>query len=229
MLLEDIGGTAVHGYRATSFSITRRNLWALSGWKKPATATAPARIRSSTISTAFPNSPALPSYPFADSKFVEIPVTTMRMFGRNWPAGGGGYFRLLPYALFKRNLQSCRSHEHQPCTFYFHPWEIDPGQPRIAGTSVKTRFRHYLNLDRTYRPAGAAPGDFRWSSIASVHNIDPAPYHDAQHPVSLPPPALSAEQGRQDPLLCPAAAPGTPRRRCIWPALSMMPKISISR
>lgn len=175
VLLEDIGGTAVHGYRATSFSITRRNLWALNSLEE-----AGYRYSSSTHPIphdlyGIPEQPRFPFYPFEDSKFVEIPVTTVRKFGRNWPAGGGGYFRLLPYALFKRNLQSVQKHEHQPCTFYFHPWEIDPGQPRIAGTSTKTRFRHYLNLDRTYNRLERLLDDFEWASIASVHNIDLAP------------------------------------------------------
>lgn len=173
-LLEDIGGAAVNGYRATSFSISRRNLWALNTLEE-----AGYRYSSSTHPIAhdlygIPEQPRFPFYPFEDSKFVEIPVTTVRAFGRNWPAGGGGYFRLLPYALFKRNLQSVQRHEHQPCTFYFHPWEIDPGQPRIAGTSVKTRFRHYLNLDRTYSRLERLLDDFEWGSIASVHNIEPA-------------------------------------------------------
>lgn len=174
-LLEDIGGTVVRGYRATSFSITRRNLWALNSLEE-----AGYRYSSSTHPIphdlyGIPEQPRFAFYPFEDSKFVEIPVTTVRKFGRNWPAGGGGYFRLLPYGVFKRNLQSVQKHENQPCTFYFHPWEIDPDQPRIAGVSAKTRFRHYLNLDRTYSRLERLLDDFEWASIASVHNIDPAP------------------------------------------------------
>jgi polysaccharide deacetylase family protein (PEP-CTERM system associated) len=173
-LLEDVGGKAVHGYRATSFSITRRNLWALNVLQEVGY-----RYSSSTHPIphdlyGIPEQPRFAFYPFADSNFMEIPVTTVRMFGRNWPAGGGGYFRLLPYAMFKRNLMSVQNHEHQPCTFYFHPWEIDPGQPRIVGTSAKTRFRHYLNLGRTYSRLERLLDDFKWSSIASVHTIETA-------------------------------------------------------
>jgi polysaccharide deacetylase family protein (PEP-CTERM system associated) len=174
-LLEEIGGKAVHGYRATSFSITRRNLWALNVLEE-----AGYRYSSSTFPIqhdlyGIPEQPRFAFYPFADSKFMEIPVTTVRMFGRNWPAGGGGYFRLLPYAVFKRNLKVVQNQERQPCTFYFHPWEIDPDQPRISGTSAKTRFRHYLNLGRTYSRLERLLDDFDWSSIATVHNIDMAP------------------------------------------------------
>jgi peptidoglycan-N-acetylglucosamine deacetylase len=93
------------------------------------------------------------------------------MFGRNWPAGGGGYFRLFPYALFKQNLKIVQHRDRMPCTFYFHPWEIDPEQPRVASAPLKARFRHYLNLDRTYGRLEKLLRDFRWSSIASLYQI----------------------------------------------------------
>ena len=170
-MLEDIGGTAVLGYRATSFSITRRNLWAMNVLEE-----AGYRYSSSTHPIkhdlyGIPEQPRFAFYPLSDSSFVEIPVTTVRLFGRNWPAGGGGYFRLFPYPLFKRNLKIVERRDQKPCTFYFHPWEIDPGQPRILGTSAKTRLRHYLNLDRTYGRLQRLLRDFRWSSIASVYRL----------------------------------------------------------
>lgn len=170
-ILEDVGGSPVLGYRATSFSITRRNLWALDALEE-----AGYRYSSSTHPIkhdlyGIPDQPRFAFYPISNSGFVEIPVTTMRMFGQNWPAGGGGYFRLLPYMLFKHNLKLVQRQDQKPLTFYFHPWEIDPQQPRIAGTSFKTRFRHYLNLDRTYGRLQKLLGDFHWSSIASVYQI----------------------------------------------------------
>lgn len=168
-MLEDIGGAAVLGYRATSFSIMRHNLWALNALEE-----AGYRYSSSTNPIkhdlyGISGQPRFAFYPFADSDFLEIPVTTMRLFGRNWPAGGGGYFRLLPYALFKQNLKIVQLRDQKPCTFYFHPWEIDPQQPKIAGLSAKARFRHYLNLDRTYTRLQKLLRDFRWSSIGSVY------------------------------------------------------------
>jgi polysaccharide deacetylase family protein (PEP-CTERM system associated) len=167
-VLEDIGGVAVNGYRATSFSIGRRNLWALNVLDE-----AGYKYSSSTFPInhdlyGIPEQPRFAFYPFPDSKFVEIPITTLRRFGRNWPSGGGGYFRLYPYGLFKRSLQAVRSADRQPCMFYFHPWEIDDGQPRISGTSLKTRVRHYLNLDRTYGRLQQLLKDFRWSSVDRV-------------------------------------------------------------
>jgi polysaccharide deacetylase family protein (PEP-CTERM system associated) len=173
-MLEDIGGSPVLGYRATSFSITRRNLWALGALED-----AGYRYSSSTHPIKHDlygilDQPRFAFYPFSDSGFAEIPVTTMRMFGRNWPAGGGGYFRLFPYMFFKQNLKLVQRRDQKPLTFYFHPWEIDPQQPRIAGTSYKTRFRHYLNLDRTYGRLQKLLRDFSWSSIASVYQIGSA-------------------------------------------------------
>ena len=174
-LLEDIGGVPVHGYRATSFSITLKNLWALNALEE-----AGYRYSSSTFPIrhdlyGIPEQPRFAFYPFDDSKFMEIPVTTVRRLGANWPSGGGGYFRLLPYALFRQNLQAVINRDKQPCMFYFHPWEIDPGQPRIAGTSFKTRFRHYLNLDRTYSRLERLLQDFRWHRVDEVFPINRAP------------------------------------------------------
>jgi len=173
-VLEDIGGVPVNGYRATSFSIGRRNLWTLSVLDE-----AGYKYSSSTFPInhdlyGIPEQPRHAFYPFADSPFMEIPITTLRRFGRNWPSGGGGYFRLFPYELFKRTLKAARAEDRQPCIFYFHPWEIDPGQPRITGTSLKTRTRHYLNLNRTYGRLQLLLKDFRWSTVEQVFFAAPA-------------------------------------------------------
>jgi polysaccharide deacetylase family protein (PEP-CTERM system associated) len=170
-LLEDIGGVAVQGYRAASFSITRKNLWALNALEE-----AGYRYSSSTYPIrhdlyGIPEQPRFAFYPFEDSRFMEIPITTMRRFGTNWPTGGGGYFRLLPYALFKQSLKSVRANDRQPCMFYFHPWEIDPEQPRVAGASLKTRIRHYLNLDRTFGRLTSLLKDFRWNRVDQVFPV----------------------------------------------------------
>ena len=170
-LLEDTGGVGVHGYRAASFSITRKNLWALNALED-----AGYRYSSSTVPLrhdlyGIPEQPRFAFYPFEDSRFIEIPVTTVRRWGANWPSGGGGYFRLLPYAVFKQNLQAVISNDKQPCMFYFHPWEIDPQQPRVEGASLKSRFRHYLNLDRTYSRLQRLLGDFRWDRVDRVYPV----------------------------------------------------------
>ncbi|HEY9530074.1 MAG TPA: DUF3473 domain-containing protein, partial [Burkholderiales bacterium] len=93
--------------------------------------------------------------------------TTMRLFGRNWPAGGGGYFRLLPYAISRALVRRLNA-EGGAAVFYLHPWELDPQQPRIAGTGVKTRFRHYVNLHLTEPRLRKLLSDFRWSRIDQV-------------------------------------------------------------
>jgi polysaccharide deacetylase family protein (PEP-CTERM system associated) len=171
-LLEDIGGVSVLGYRATSFSITRQNLWALNALED-----AGYRYSSSTHPIqhdlyGIAGQPRFAFYPFEDSSFMEIPVTTVRRLGTNWPTGGGGYFRLLPYALFKQNLQTVMRRDKQPCMFYFHPWEIDPQQPRVAGASLKSRIRHYLNLERTRPRLQRLLKDFRWNRVDKVYPIN---------------------------------------------------------
>jgi polysaccharide deacetylase family protein (PEP-CTERM system associated) len=147
-LLEDVGGCPVKGYRAPSFSVMRDNLWVMD-----ALAESGYRYSSSTYPIAhdnygIPEAPRFAFHPLAGSPFLEIPVTSLRWLGRNWPCGGGGYFRLLPYGLNKFALDSVKQQDRQPCVFYFHPWEIDPGQPRVTGASLKSRIRHYTNLDR---------------------------------------------------------------------------------
>jgi polysaccharide deacetylase family protein (PEP-CTERM system associated) len=174
-ILEDIGGVAVHGYRAASFSITRDNLWALNALEGVGY-----RYSSSTFPInhdlyGIPEQPRFAFRPFEDSPFIEIPVTTVRRLGANWPSGGGGYFRLLPYALSRANLRRVISRDKQPCMFYFHPWEVDPAQPRVADIGFKTRFRHYHNLDRTYHRLERLLRDFKWTRVDQVYPIHAAP------------------------------------------------------
>ncbi|MFA9219006.1 MAG: DUF3473 domain-containing protein, partial [Sphingomonadaceae bacterium] len=95
----------------------------------------------------------------------ELPVSTVRLWQRNWPAGGGGYFRLLPYSVSRWLLRRINEVEQQPAIFYFHPWELDPEQPRVAGISRKTRVRHYLNLHRTQARIAALLRDFSWGRM----------------------------------------------------------------
>jgi len=164
-LLEDIGGVAVQGYRAPSFSIGRTNLWAQSTLKK-----AGYRYSSSVYPIrhdhyGMPDAPRFAFYPEGADGLLELPVTTVSLFNRNLPAGGGGYFRLLPYSVSRWCLRRVNTVDRQPCIFYFHPWEIDPGQPRQKNLSVKTRFRHYVNLSSMERRIRALCKDFHWDRI----------------------------------------------------------------
>ena len=165
-MLEDLSGQEVRGYRAPSFSIGEGNLWAFDCLER-------AGYRySSSIYPIRHDHYGMPDAPrFAHqvrSGLLELPVTTVRFFDRNWPASGGGYFRLLPYALSRWLLRKVNEIDRQPAIFYFHPWEIDAGQPRIPGISVKTRFRHYVNLKHTEGRLRRLIADFRWGRMDEV-------------------------------------------------------------
>jgi polysaccharide deacetylase family protein (PEP-CTERM system associated) len=171
-LLEALAGQQVLGYRAPSFSIGHANPWAFdvlleSGY----------RYSSSVYPVHHDHygMPDAPRFPYAARPgLLEIPITTARVFGRNVPAGGGGYFRLAPYALSRWALRRVNTLDERPAIFYFHPWEIDPEQPRVPGTSLKTRFRHYLNLDKTESRLGRLLHDFRWGRVDEVFGLQTA-------------------------------------------------------
>ena len=168
LTLEDIGGVPVRGYRAATFSIGARNQWAFEVLADPrATPTAPASTRSATTCTACPMRRAPPFRPDGGALW-EIPMTTLAAFGRNWPCSGGGYFRLLPYGLFRHALSRVNRREGLPGIFYFHPWEVDPGQPRIADAGWKSRLRHYTNLDRMSGKLDRLLRDFAWDRMDRV-------------------------------------------------------------
>ncbi len=167
-LLEDIAGMAVTGYRAPSYSIGANNLWA-----HDALMHAGYRYSSSIYPIAhdhygMPSAPRFAYHPIDDSEFLEIPITTSNMLNRRLPAGGGGYFRFFPYKFSRALLRRVNNTERQAAIFYFHPWEIDPGQPRQHGISFKTRFRHYLNLNHTEKRLNRLFADFNWGRMDQV-------------------------------------------------------------
>jgi polysaccharide deacetylase family protein (PEP-CTERM system associated) len=167
-LLEDATGTQVRGYRAASFSIGRDNLWAFDCLRE-----AGYEYSSSIypVQHDLYGMPEAPRFPFrvSGSELLEIPVTTVALLGRNLPCGGGGYFRLLPYAWFRWAIGRVNRVDGWPAVFYFHPWEVDPDQPRQRGLSLKSRFRHYTNLSRTEGRLHRLLGDFRWGRMDSVY------------------------------------------------------------
>jgi polysaccharide deacetylase family protein (PEP-CTERM system associated) len=119
--------------------------------------------------------PEAPRFAFrAANGLLELPISTTRLFARNFPAGGGGFFRLLPYRASQWAINRVNCVDGQPAIFYFHPWEIDPHQPRVRGASAKTRFRHYLNLGRTELRLKRLLSDFDWDRIDRVFEIDAA-------------------------------------------------------
>jgi polysaccharide deacetylase family protein (PEP-CTERM system associated) len=165
-LLEDVAGRRVRGYRAPSFSIDRRNEWAFDVLQEEGY---------SYSSSVYPvrhdhyGMPDAPRFPYrARPGLLEIPLTTTQWLGRNLPAGGGGYFRLLPYGVSRWALRRVNAIDRHPAVFYLHPWEIDPEQPRVIEASAKARFRHYVNLSRTESRLRRLLRDFRWARMDEV-------------------------------------------------------------
>jgi polysaccharide deacetylase family protein (PEP-CTERM system associated) len=172
-ILEAVSGRAVVGYRAPSFSIGADNLWALD-------CIARAGYRySSSIYPIRHDHYGMPDAPrFAHrtgSGLIEVPITTLRLLNRNLPSSGGGYFRLLPYALSRWMLRRVNAEDGESAIFYFHPWEIDVGQPRIAGIGAKTRFRHYVNIGRMEARLRRLLGDFHWDRMDRIFLDRPLP------------------------------------------------------
>jgi polysaccharide deacetylase family protein (PEP-CTERM system associated) len=163
-LLEDIGGVPVKGYRAASFSITKATLWAL-----PILAEEGYAYSSSIYPVVhdFYGMPDAPRFAFKPQPngITEIPLTTVLLFGRNFPCSGGGYFRLLPYALSHWAFRRVNARDREPGIFYFHPWEVDPDQPRPPGLPLKSRLRHYVNLKRMEPRLRHLLGDFAWTRM----------------------------------------------------------------
>jgi polysaccharide deacetylase family protein (PEP-CTERM system associated) len=166
-ILEDVVGNRVFGYRAPTFSIGSRTDWAYEilegeGYRYSSSIYP---IRHDLYGeVAAPRAPFQP----ANRSLWELPLTTRRLFGQNLPAAGGGYFRLLPYALSRWNLASVNTGEGRPSIFYFHPWEIDAGQPRVAGIGLRARLRHYTNLKTMPARLQKLLRDFRWGRIDEV-------------------------------------------------------------
>lgn len=159
-LLEDLAGVEVKGYRAPSFSINADTPWAF-----PCIAQA-GYLYSSSIYPIRHDHYGLPDasrFPFTPVEgLLEIPASTARIANTNIPAAGGGYFRLFPYPLSRALIRRVNEVDRRPALFYFHPWELDPTQPRIARIAWKTRFRHYLNLHRTEGRLRRLLRDFTW-------------------------------------------------------------------
>lgn len=167
-ILEDISGFPVIGYRAPSFSINKQNYWALNLLEEAG------YLYSSSIYPVhhdhygIPDAPRFAFYPNPTGKLLEVPITTVNLLGRNIPVGGGGYFRLWPYAVSRWFIQRVNEKDRRSAVFYFHPWEIDPDQPRPKGINLKVRFRHYLNLDLMEKRLTNLLNDFGWGRMDQI-------------------------------------------------------------
>lgn len=167
-LLEDASGQRVIGYRAPSFSIDSRTPWA-----HPILAEEGYRYSSSVAPIrhdhyGWPESPRFAWKPVAGSSLLELPVTTAKLGGRTLAAGGGGFFRLLPYAFSRWAIKQVNGQAGRPAIIYFHPWEIDPDQPRVAGAPFKSRVRHYSNLSAMAGKLRRLTRDFAWTRIDAL-------------------------------------------------------------
>ncbi len=165
-IIEDTSGHAVNGYRAPSFSIGPANDWAFD-----CIAEAGYRYSSSIYPIRHDHYgvPDAPRFAYEVRRgLLEVPVATVRLLRSNWPAGGGGYFRLLPYRLSRWSLRRVNAVDGKPAIFYFHPWELDPDQPRVEGSGARAKFRHYVNLRRTGPRLRRLLADFHWDRVDRV-------------------------------------------------------------
>lgn len=172
-ILEDISGQPVFGYRAPSFSFNESNTWAYEILKELGF------IYSSSTYPIEHDLYGVPHWPrfkfMREEGIIEVPIPTVRKDGVNTGIGGGGYFRLYPYWLSKRRIEKYFREESAPYSFYFHPWEIDGEQPRITSASLKSRFRHYVNLSRMEGKLVRLLEDYRWGTMIDAYNIEVTP------------------------------------------------------
>jgi len=181
-LLEDISGVPVRGYRAATFSMGPRTPWAWRILEEEGYAYSSSVYPVARDFYGAPDAPRGPYRPAATESLFEIPISTVRMFGRNYPCGGGGFFRLLPYTLSRLAIGRLNRVEHRPAVFYIHPWEIDPDQPRAQSAALKSRLRHYTNLSATHGRLARLAREFHWDRIDRAFDITPAP--EAETPMS---------------------------------------------
>lgn len=170
-VLEDTGGQAIKGYRAASFSIGATNLWALDELAEAGYVYSSSIYPGTHDAYGMPQAPRFAFHARANG-LLEIPVTTVAVAGRRLPCAGGGFFRLYPYSATRAALRRVNRRDGQPTVFYFHPWEIDPEQPRVPGLDAKRRFRHYINIDRVEPRLRRLLSDFRWDRMDRVFPVD---------------------------------------------------------
>ena len=168
-IIEDATGESILGYRAASYSITQQSLWALEILREEGF------VYDSSIFPIHHDRYGIPESSrfgylvkgHADSGLVELPPSTIRVAGINIPIAGGGYFRIYPYAFTRWGISHINHREHQPAVVYLHPWEIDPGQPRIHANAV-SRFRQYFNLEKTEPRLVRLLRDFKFETVSAV-------------------------------------------------------------
>ena len=171
-ILEDAGGAPITGYRAPSFSIDARTPWAHEVLAEQG------YHYSSSVAPivhdhyGWREAPRFAFRPVEGSELVEIPVTTAQIGERRLAAGGGGFFRVLPYAFSHWAIKRVNRRDARPAIFYFHPWEVDPAQPRVEGAPLRSRVRHYTNLSKMAGKLRKLAGDFSWGRMDEIARIE---------------------------------------------------------
>ena len=166
--IEDASGFAVIGYRAPSFSIDHRTPWAYLELAEQGYSYSSSVAPIAHDHYGWREAPRFAFKPLPWADLVELPVTTAEFAGRRLAAGGGGFFRVLPYGFSRWAIRQVNRRENRPAVFYFHPWEIDPGQPRVSGAPLKSRLRHYTKLDAMSGKLRQLVREFTWGRMDVV-------------------------------------------------------------
>lgn len=183
-IIEDCSGVAVTGYRAPSFSIDSRTPWAFAELAEQGYAYSSSVAPVVHDHYGWPEAPRFAFKPLPWSPLVELPVTTAMLGGRRVAAGGGGFFRVLPYAFSRWAIRQVNRADGRPAVFYFHPWEVDPDQPRVAHAPLRSRFRHYTGLGKMAGKLRELVHEFRWGRMDLVAHREAARAEDLYLPRS---------------------------------------------
>jgi len=178
-VLEDASGQRITGYRAPSFSIDQRTPWAYMALVEQGFAYSSSVAPIVHDHYGWRDAPRFAFRPLPWADLIEIPVSTAHFAGRRIAAGGGGFFRVLPYAFSRWAIRQVNVVDRRPAVFYFHPWEIDPDQPRVTGASLRSRVRHYSRLEAMAGKLELLVRDFAWS------RMDLLAHREAQAAVEL--------------------------------------------
>jgi polysaccharide deacetylase family protein (PEP-CTERM system associated) len=189
-IIEDCAGVAVTGYRAPSFSIDGRTPWAFAELAEQGYAYSSSVAPVVHDHYGWPEAPRFAFRPLPWSSMIELPVTTAMLGGRRVAAGGGGFFRVLPYAFSRWAIRQVNRQESRPAVFYFHPWEVDPDQPRVPNASMRSRLRHYTGLEKMATKLGGLVREFRWG------RMDMVAHREAARAGELAPPDPAPELAR---------------------------------
>ncbi len=178
-VLEDAAGVQITGYRAPSFSIDQRTPWAYMALAEQGYAYSSSVAPITHDHYGWREAPRFAFRPLPWSNLIELPVTTAHFAGRRLAAGGGGFFRVLPYGFSRWAIRQVNTRDQRPAVFYFHPWEIDPDQPRVTGASLRSRVRHYTNLRVMAGKLEQLVREFAWG------RMDLLAHREAAHAVDL--------------------------------------------